>query len=247
MNDLIPMITGGKLKLIVDRIMPMSEAGSAHQHLASRGTRGKVILHAMNDATERYAAVYDAAVGVQPVVDHQTPGDHWAEMAKCSASILAGPKTPTCRSWPLTLSPRRTAGRWAAARAEFPSRWPTAYRRLCWSNLRRVCESSSSLRGTRPESQHPYRYRLVDGFRRNRDVIHLSDVTYFVRDIVPFVEKLHNSASRRVMITVWRPNARRHGSELRSAVLGDGLPIGRDCGAGAVLWEWDCCLRFVVA
>ena len=44
MNELIPMITGGKLKLIVDRIMPMSEAGGAHQHLASRGTRGKVIL-----------------------------------------------------------------------------------------------------------------------------------------------------------------------------------------------------------
>ena len=44
MNDLIPMITGGKLKLIVDRVMPMSQAGGAHQHLASRGTRGKVIL-----------------------------------------------------------------------------------------------------------------------------------------------------------------------------------------------------------
>ncbi len=44
MNDLIPLITGGQLKLIVDRVLPMSEAGSAHVHLASRGTRGKVIL-----------------------------------------------------------------------------------------------------------------------------------------------------------------------------------------------------------
>ncbi len=44
MNDLFPLITGGRLKLIVDRIMPMSEAGDAHRHLASRGTRGKVIL-----------------------------------------------------------------------------------------------------------------------------------------------------------------------------------------------------------
>ncbi|MCY4416646.1 MAG: NAD(P)H-quinone oxidoreductase [Chloroflexi bacterium] len=44
MDDLIPLITGGKLKLIVDRVLPMSEAGDAHLHLASRGTRGKVIL-----------------------------------------------------------------------------------------------------------------------------------------------------------------------------------------------------------
>ncbi len=44
MDDLIPLITGGKLRLIVDRVLPMSEAGNAHLHLASRGTRGKVIL-----------------------------------------------------------------------------------------------------------------------------------------------------------------------------------------------------------
>jgi NADPH2:quinone reductase len=44
MNDLVPLITGGKLKLIVDQIIPMSDAGKAHQHLAARGTRGKVIL-----------------------------------------------------------------------------------------------------------------------------------------------------------------------------------------------------------
>ena len=44
MDDLIPMIMDGRLKLIVDRVIPMSEAGNAHLHLASRGTRGKVIL-----------------------------------------------------------------------------------------------------------------------------------------------------------------------------------------------------------
>jgi NADPH2:quinone reductase len=44
MNDLMPMIMDGRLKLIVDRVIPMSEAGSAHLHLAARGTRGKVIL-----------------------------------------------------------------------------------------------------------------------------------------------------------------------------------------------------------
>ena len=44
MQELGPMITDGRLKLIVDRVLPMEEAPSAHQHLASRGTRGKVIL-----------------------------------------------------------------------------------------------------------------------------------------------------------------------------------------------------------
>ena len=44
MADLMPMIVDGRLKLIVDRVLPMSDAGAAHQHLAARGTRGKVIL-----------------------------------------------------------------------------------------------------------------------------------------------------------------------------------------------------------
>ena len=44
MQELFPMIAEGRLKLIVDRVMPMSQAGDAHRHLASRGTRGKVIL-----------------------------------------------------------------------------------------------------------------------------------------------------------------------------------------------------------
>ena len=44
MDELIPLITGGKLRLIVDRILPMAQAGDAHRHLAARGTRGKVIL-----------------------------------------------------------------------------------------------------------------------------------------------------------------------------------------------------------
>src|SRR5207237_9672747 len=35
------------------------------------------------------------------------------------------------------------------------------------------------------------------------DVVLTSNVTYFVRDIVPFVEKLAAAACRRVMITVW--------------------------------------------
>ncbi len=44
MAELFPMIAQGKAKLIVDQVLPMSEVAKAHQHLANRGTRGKVIL-----------------------------------------------------------------------------------------------------------------------------------------------------------------------------------------------------------
>jgi len=44
MAEMFPMIGEGKVKLIVDQVLPMPEVGKAHQHLANRGTRGKVIL-----------------------------------------------------------------------------------------------------------------------------------------------------------------------------------------------------------
>lgn len=44
MNELLPMIADGALRIIVDRVLPMSDAADAHRHLANRGTRGKVIL-----------------------------------------------------------------------------------------------------------------------------------------------------------------------------------------------------------
>ena len=44
MAELFSMIADGKVKLIVDQVLPMSEVGKAHEHLAARGTRGKVIL-----------------------------------------------------------------------------------------------------------------------------------------------------------------------------------------------------------
>ncbi|MDA1127931.1 MAG: zinc-binding dehydrogenase [Chloroflexi bacterium] len=44
MAELFPMIGEGKVKLIVDQVLPMSEVAKAHIHLANRGTRGKVIL-----------------------------------------------------------------------------------------------------------------------------------------------------------------------------------------------------------
>ena len=46
-----------------------------------------------------------------------------------------------------------------------------------------------------------------------------SDVVYFVRDIVPFVAKLHNSASRRVIICIWRPTPGDMDNELRRVLF----------------------------
>jgi NADPH:quinone reductase len=44
MSELLPLISGGQVRLIVDQILPMTEVAKAHQHLTNRGTRGKVIL-----------------------------------------------------------------------------------------------------------------------------------------------------------------------------------------------------------
>ncbi len=44
MAELFPMIASGRARLVVDRVMPMSQVADAHRHLANRGTRGKVIL-----------------------------------------------------------------------------------------------------------------------------------------------------------------------------------------------------------
>ena len=38
------MMARGEIRLVVDRVLPMAQAGKAHQHPSSRGTRGKVIL-----------------------------------------------------------------------------------------------------------------------------------------------------------------------------------------------------------
>ncbi|MFQ6028504.1 MAG: zinc-binding alcohol dehydrogenase family protein [Dehalococcoidia bacterium] len=44
MAELLPMLAEGKARLVVDRVIPMSDAAQAHEHLSNRGTRGKVIL-----------------------------------------------------------------------------------------------------------------------------------------------------------------------------------------------------------
>ena len=44
MAELFPMLAAGQLRLVVDRVLPMSEVAQAHQHLSNRGSHGKVIL-----------------------------------------------------------------------------------------------------------------------------------------------------------------------------------------------------------
>lgn len=44
MAEMFPMISDGKAKLVVDRVLPLVDVGKAHEHLANRGARGKVIL-----------------------------------------------------------------------------------------------------------------------------------------------------------------------------------------------------------
>ena len=55
------------------------------------------------------------------------------------------------------------------------------------------------------------------------DVLVTCDVTYFVRDIVPFVEKMHESAMRRVMILVWSEPPPNRGADLFRRVYGEAL------------------------
>ena len=53
------------------------------------------------------------------------------------------------------------------------------------------------------------------------DVVFSGDVTYFVRDIVPFVEKLAAAAHRRVMITLWNEPPPCRGAPLFKLVHGE--------------------------
>ncbi|ETW99036.1 MAG: hypothetical protein ETSY1_16515 [Candidatus Entotheonella factor] len=44
MKELLALVAEGKLRLIVDRVLPLSEAAAAHAHLSNRGAMGKVLL-----------------------------------------------------------------------------------------------------------------------------------------------------------------------------------------------------------
>jgi NADPH:quinone reductase-like Zn-dependent oxidoreductase len=44
MAELLSLIMDKKVHLIVDQVLPRSEAAKAHMHLSSHGTMGKVLL-----------------------------------------------------------------------------------------------------------------------------------------------------------------------------------------------------------
>ena len=70
------------------------------------------------------------------------------------------------------------------------------------------------------------------------DVALTSNVTYFVREIVPFIEKLASAACRRVMITVWSVANPNQNAALFHLVYGEepvGVPGYRELLP--VLWE----------
>ena len=72
------------------------------------------------------------------------------------------------------------------------------------------------------------------------DVVFSADVTYFVRDIVPFVEKLAAAARRRVMLTLWSEPPPCSAGPLFRLAYGEEqeqLPGFRQLLA--VLWEMD--------
>ena len=70
------------------------------------------------------------------------------------------------------------------------------------------------------------------------DVVLTCDVTYFVRDIVPFIEKMHSTARRRVMIMVWSEPPPNRGADLFRLVYGEPLaPMPGHRELLPVLWD----------
>ena len=70
------------------------------------------------------------------------------------------------------------------------------------------------------------------------DVVLTCDVTYFVRDIVPFIERMHSSARRRVMLNVWSEPPPNRGANLFRRVYGEALaPMPGHRELLPVLWD----------
>jgi len=44
MAAILELILAQKVRLVVDQVLPLSEAAKAHAHLSNRGTLGKVLL-----------------------------------------------------------------------------------------------------------------------------------------------------------------------------------------------------------
>ena len=70
------------------------------------------------------------------------------------------------------------------------------------------------------------------------DVVLTCDVTYFIRDIVPFIEKMQSAARRRVIIAVWSEPPPNRGANLFRRVYGEPLaPMPGHRELLPVLWD----------
>ncbi len=193
----------------------------------------------MTSAADQYAAVYDAVRAYGSFVDHGQPGDHWAEWAEQFRLDPLRPLDGNLSAIAEYLRPSDClvdvgggAGRVSLAMARLVSEVvlvePSAGMRAQFAAAR----DGAGIGNARITSDW-----WMDS-EETGDVVFLSDVTYFVRDIAPFVAKLSDAAARRVMITLWRPTPGDMGALLRRVVYGEtpphwpGLPE-----LAAALWE----------
>ena len=79
---------------------------------------------------------------------------------------------------------------------------------------------------------------LMDAEGMEGDVAVTCDVTYFIRDIVPFIERMQSVTRRRVMITVWSEPPPNRGADLFRRVYGEPLaPMPGHRELLPVLWD----------
>ena len=193
----------------------------------------------MTSAAAHYATVYDAALAADRFTDHQMPGDHWADLAEMFRLDPRRPEDSNLSAVASFLQPTDTfldvgggAGRISLALADRVKEVVLIEPSPGMREQFILARDLAGISNTRITTDW-----WMDS-NETGNVIHLSDVTYFVRDIVPFIAKLHNSAARRVMITVWRPTPGDMASDLRELILEErpphwpGLPE-----LSAVLWE----------
>ena len=193
----------------------------------------------MSSAADRYAAVHDAALAADRFADHRRRTDHWADLADQFRLDPHRPWDKNLQAIARYLQPTDVlldvGG--GAGRVSLPLA----------GQVRQVvlAEPSESMRGQFIQSRDGAGITnarvspdwWLDSVETG-DVAITSDVVYFVRDIVPFLAKLHDSASRRVIICIWRPTPGDMDNELRRLLFDErpapwpGLPE-----LAAVLWE----------
>ena len=193
----------------------------------------------MTSAADRYAAVYDAALAAGRFADHAQPGDHWAEHAELfrldprrpwgdNLTAIAGYLRPDDRLVDVGGGAGRVSLALAGHVGEVVLVEPSAGMRAEFAAAR----DEAGIANARVTSDW-----WMDSDETG-DVVFLSDVTYFVRDIVPFIAKLHRAAARRVIIAVWRPTPGDMGAELRRVALDENIPRWPGLPElAAVLWE----------